>query len=104
MSLLAAVFMSAIVFSRQFETDEREPVWFCALWLITPILVLNFISVIVRPVFAIRYVAPAIPALALLFARGVEVFGVRVRNLATAGIAMAFAVLFFFCKAARYEP
>jgi uncharacterized membrane protein len=103
-TLVAGVVMLALVFGPQFESNDLEPIRFCASWLIIPILAVSAMSIIARPVFALRYVAPAIPALALIIARGVEVFGARVRNLSTAGITMAFAVLFFFCKAARYEP
>jgi 4-amino-4-deoxy-L-arabinose transferase-like glycosyltransferase len=104
MALVAVAVILALAFGPQFETDEREPVRFCALWLIMPIVALSAISIIVRPVFAPRYVAPAAPGLALLVARGLKVFGARVRNLSTTAIATAFAVLFFFCQAGRYEP
>jgi uncharacterized membrane protein len=103
-ALAAALVMLTLIFAPQFERDDREPVWFCMLWLIIPIAGLGAISIIARPVFALRYIAPAVPGLALLVARALGVFGARVRNLSTAGIAMAFAVLFFFCKAVRYEP
>jgi hypothetical protein len=96
--------MLAMVFGPHFESNDLEPIRFCASWLIIPLLAVSAVSIIARPVFALRYVSPAIPALALIIARGLEVFGARVRNLSTAGITMAFAVLFFFCKAARYEP
>jgi hypothetical protein len=102
--LTALAVMLVLVFGAPFETDQREPIRFCSIWLITPILVLTAISIIVRPVFAPRYVSPGIPALGLLLARGVEVFGPKARNLSTAGIVTAFVVLFLFCKAARYEP
>jgi uncharacterized membrane protein len=103
-TLVAGVVMLALVFGPQFESNDLEPIRFCASWLIIPILAVSAISIIARPVFALRYVAPAIPAFALITARGLEVFGARVRNLSAAGITMAFAVLFFFYKAARYEP
>jgi hypothetical protein len=103
-TVAAGVVMLGLAFCPQFETDDREPIWFCAWWMMIPIGALSAVSVIVRPVFAPRYVAPAAPALALLIARGLEVFGAKVQNLSTVGIATAFAVLFFFCHAARHEP
>jgi uncharacterized membrane protein len=103
-TLAAGTVMLALVFGPQFESNDLEPIRLCASWLIIPILAVSAISIIARPVFALRYVAPAIPVLALIIARGLEVFGARLRNLSTAGITTAFAVLFFFCKAARYEP
>jgi hypothetical protein len=102
--VFAGAVMSAVVFGSQLESDDREPIRFCVLWLTSPMLALGVISVIMRPAIAMRYIAPAVPAGALLIARGLEVFGAKVRNLSAAGITMAFAVLFFFCKAARCEP
>jgi uncharacterized membrane protein len=100
----SVVTISLLLFGPLVEKDQREPVRFCAIWLGIPILVLEGVSIVARPVFALRYVAAALPALALLLGRGLEAFGGRVRNLSTASIATAFAVLFFFCKAGRYEP
>jgi 4-amino-4-deoxy-L-arabinose transferase-like glycosyltransferase len=96
--------MFVLVFGPQLENDEREPVRFCAIWLALPTLVLSDVSVIVRPVFALRYMAPAMPALALLTARGFEGLGTKVRNLSIAAVLMAFGVICFYCKADRYEP
>jgi uncharacterized membrane protein len=103
-ALVAGVALLALVFGPQLETDDFEPLWFCATWLLIPLVAVTTISLIARPVFAPRYIAPAIPVLALLVARGLELFGRRVRNLSAAAIAMAFAMLFFLCKAQRYEP
>jgi uncharacterized membrane protein len=103
-TLVAGVVMQALVFGPRFESNDFEPIRFCASWLFIPILAVSAVSIIARPVFALRYVAPAIPALALLIAQGLEVFGDRVRNLSAVGITMAFAVLFFFCNVTRYEP
>jgi hypothetical protein len=104
MVLVAVALMLVLVFGSQLESDNREPVRFCVLWLTIPILALGGVSITLRPVFSPRYIAPAAPALALLTARALEIFGGRVRNLSTAGIVTAFTVLFFFCRAGRYEP
>jgi hypothetical protein len=74
------------------------------MWLLIPVVGLSAVSIIVRPVFSPRYIAPVSPALALLIARSAEIFGAKVRNLTAIGFATAFAVLFVFYRAHRYEP
>jgi uncharacterized membrane protein len=102
--VVAALLVLGLVFGRQFESDDREPLRFCALWLLIPVITLGAASIVVRPVFSPRYVAPAAPALALLIANGLGLFGARIQNLAATSIATAFVVLFFFYRARQYEP
>jgi mannosyltransferase len=103
-ALAAAAMVLGLIFGPRFETDDREPVRFCAMWLLIPLVGLSAVSVIVRPVFSPRYIAPAAPALALLIASGAALFGAKVRNLTAVGFATAFAVLFVFYRAHHYEP
>jgi len=103
-AVTAALLYLMLVFGPSFEKDALEPLRFCLLWLTIPVITFAAVSIVVRPVLAPRYLAPAAPALALLIAKGLETLGVRGRNLSTAGMATAFVLLFFSYRVSRYEP
>jgi 4-amino-4-deoxy-L-arabinose transferase-like glycosyltransferase len=100
----AGLAVVALIFGPRFESDGREPLRFCVIWLMIPLIAFAAASIIVRPVFSPRYAAPALPALALLLGRALASFSPRIRNLSAAGVAVVFAVLCSFYSAARYEP
>ncbi len=87
----------------RFESDPQEPIRWCVVWLAIPTLSLAAGSELIRPMFEVRYVAASAPALALLVARGLDAFGTRLRNLATAAFVTAFLVMFPFCHWAQGE-
>jgi len=103
-ALGAGLMILGLVFGPRFESDDREPVRFCVLWLLLPVVALGAVSMMVRPVFSPRYIAPAAPALALLIAQAGAIVGTKVRNLSAGSFATAFAVLFLFYRFQRYEP
>jgi hypothetical protein len=100
----AGLAVVALIFGPRFESDSREPLRFCTIWLLIPLVAFGAASIIVRPVFSPRYAAPALPALALLLGRAPASFGPRIRNLSAPGIALVFVVLCSSYSAARYEP
>src|SRR5437764_2042747 len=94
----------AMVLRPAFERDELEPMRSCLLWVVLPLIAFCAASILLHPVFSIRYCAPAIPVLFLLVGKGLETLVPRPRNLSLAGIATACGVLCFFCQSSRYEP
>ncbi len=79
-------------FGRRIETDEREPIRWCATLAILPIAAFAAGSIVVRPMFNLRYVAPSLAIVALTAAAMLDLAGSRVRNLGAA--AMVGAMLF----------
>jgi hypothetical protein len=80
-------------FGRRIENDEREPIRWCATLAILPIAAFAAGSIVVRPMFNLRYVAPSLAILALTLAAILELGGSRVRNLGAAAIAGAMLLL-----------
>jgi hypothetical protein len=94
--------IAALVFVPRFEADQRQPIrWCIGIGLIPPALLIAG-SVAVRPMFAIRYVAPSVAILLLLLARLLASFGARVLRLSAIGIA-AFLAFLYPCYG-WYEP
>jgi 4-amino-4-deoxy-L-arabinose transferase-like glycosyltransferase len=79
-------------FGRSIDSDEREPIRWCATLAILPIAAFAAGSIVVRPMFNLRYVAPSLAILALALAAILALAGSRVRNLAT--VAIVGAMLF----------
>jgi hypothetical protein len=70
--------------------DRREPMRWCAIWSLLPLLVLLMGSLLLHPMLEIRYVAPATAGFAILAAAALNLAGVRVRNLAATAIVAIF--------------
>jgi hypothetical protein len=70
---------------------------------VLPLIALLAGSIMVRPMFQIRYLVPGLAMIALLVARLLESFGSKVRNLAVAGITLVLLVLVPI-KEITYEP
>jgi uncharacterized membrane protein len=86
---LGAVIAGWFVLSENFETALDEPLrWLCG-WAILPTLALAVGSIVLRPMYNMRYTAPALAAVALIGARAIALTSVKWRNLAAAGIAVA---------------
>jgi 4-amino-4-deoxy-L-arabinose transferase-like glycosyltransferase len=84
------------VLGATFEDSADEPYrWLCA-WAILPALALGAGSILIRPMFNLRYVAPATAAGALVASAGVAAFSVKWRNLMAAGFALACLIMLPF--------
>ncbi len=90
---IAAIITATLAFAPRVETDAAEPIRWCAAIGLIPIAVLTAGSIAIRPMFAIRYVAPSGALLTLLIARMLASLGERKFRLATVGIATFLACL-----------
>ena len=100
---IVIVIAAAIIFGRATEDDPDEPIRWCVAWSVLPLIALLAGSIIVRPMFQIRYLIPGVAMIALLIARALENFGSKARNLAVAGITLVLLVLVPI-KEISYEP
>ena len=73
--------------------DDSEPMRWCAIWSILPLLALMVGSLLLHPMFQIRYIAPVTAGFAILAAAALNFAGTRIRNLAAVAIASAFLVV-----------
>ena len=86
-----------IAFGGSIETRADEPLRWVTAWVVLPIVALETASIVIRPMFSLRYVAPTLAAGALMLAEVLKLsLGARVRNLAAAGFAAACLVLMPF--------
>ncbi len=97
-----AAAIGALAFAPRLERDDREPIRWCAGIALIPAVLLLAGSVVVRPMFAIRYVSPSVAIAFLLLARGLAALGARAFRLSTVGIA-AFMAFLYPCYG-WYEP
>ena len=98
-AVLAIMSGSFLVFGPRLriDRDDSEPLRWCAIWSILPLLTLLSGSLLFHPMFEIRYIAPVVAGLTMLAAAALSLLGRRITNLATAAIASAFllvAILF----------
>ncbi len=82
-----------MVFGPGFEHRPDEPLRWLAAWTLLPILALLAGSIMVRPMFSVRYVVPSFAALTILVAGGLTIWNVKLRNLAAGGFALACLLL-----------
>lgn len=82
-----------LAFGRRIEGGPSEPLRWCMTIAILPIAAFAAGSVLVRPMFNIRYVAPSLTIVALLAAAALGLAGSRVRNLGAAAIVGAMLLL-----------
>jgi len=75
-----------IVFGPRIEGGADEPFRFLILWISLPILAFVAGSIVVRPIFQVRYVSPALAMLPILAAGLLARAGSRTRNLAVAAV------------------
>jgi hypothetical protein len=73
--------------------DDSEPMRWCAMWSLLPLLALASGSLTFHPMFEIRYIAPVVAGLAMLAAAVLNLIGRRIRNLTTAAIASTFLIV-----------
>jgi 4-amino-4-deoxy-L-arabinose transferase-like glycosyltransferase len=73
--------------------DDSEPLRWCGIWSILPLLALATGAVLLHPMFRIRYVAPVAAGFSILVAGGLRFAGTRIRNLTVVAIVSAFLVI-----------
>ena len=73
--------------------DDSEPMRWCAIWSILPVMALMVGALVLHPMFQIRYVAPVIAGFAILIAAALNFAGSRIRNLSALAIASTFLIL-----------
>ncbi|MHB8383112.1 MAG: glycosyltransferase family 39 protein [Candidatus Binataceae bacterium] len=84
--LIGAALATWMVFGAPIETGAAEPFRFCAMWIGLPILAFAAGSIIVRPIFQVRYVSPALAMLSVLAAGVFAAAGSWVRNAAVVAV------------------
>ena len=96
LALVAAAVAFWFVVGRTRESDsDGQLVWLGA-WTLLPGLMLVTGSIVIRPMFNLRYVAPSTATLALLIAAGLAWASVYWRNLLVAGFALACLIVLPF--------
>jgi Dolichyl-phosphate-mannose-protein mannosyltransferase len=96
-SFVAASGIAAgLILGPRLETDDREPIRWCAVIGLMPIVALTAVSIAIRPMFAIRYIAPSAAMLTLLITRLLLSLGERRFRLAVVGIVTALVCLLPF--------
>ncbi len=94
---IAAAVSAWLIVGASIEPWGEEPLRWLLAWAALPAIALVTGSIVVRPMFNLRYVAPAVAVSALLAAEVLAmVFGTKVRNLAAAAITTACLVLIQF--------
>jgi hypothetical protein len=94
---LAAVGITLwLVFGRSLESSNEEPIRFFALWIGLPPLAFLVGSVILHPMFNLRYLAPGIGASSLLIAALIGAWSIKWRNLLAAGFALTCLIVLPF--------
>lgn len=73
-----------LMFPRRQSSDEA--LRFCAIWLLLPMAAMACGSIVLRPMFQVRYLAPVGPAAALLLAALLARWGSKVRNLTSTAV------------------
>jgi len=95
LALAATAVALWFVVGRTRDSGDGQLVWLGA-WTILPGLMLAAGSIVIRPMFNLRYVAPSTATLALLMAAGLARVSVKWRNLAVAGFALACLIVLPF--------
>jgi uncharacterized membrane protein len=90
---LVLVFGPSMPFDRAVTPRDSEPMRWCAIWTLLPLLTLPAGSLILHPMFEIRYIAPVVAGFAILVAAALTFTGRKLRNLVVVAIASAFLVV-----------
>lgn len=92
-ALGAAAIALWLIIGRRIESGAREPFRFSIMWIVLPILAFLAGSIILHPMFQIRYVSPALALASIPVAAWLAMAGAKVRNLAAFGISVAMLLL-----------
>ncbi len=90
---LMLLFGPALRFDRANPRDDSEPIRWCAIWSIFPVLALLIGSLALHPMFELRYIAPVTAGFAILIAAMLNFASTRLRNLAAVSIASSFLIV-----------
>lgn len=90
---LAAAAGLWLVFGRSVELKRDEPIRWLFAWVALPVIAFEAGSIVFRPLFSLRYAAPAMAAIVLFFAQTLALISTRVRNLTAVSIAALFLIL-----------
>jgi 4-amino-4-deoxy-L-arabinose transferase-like glycosyltransferase len=93
-----------LVLAKASGREKFESLRWCAGVAILPIIAFVGGSVLVRPMFNIRYVAPSLALIALIVAAVTDLAGPRWRNLCSVFAAGVFLLLIPLCVGNRHEP
>jgi hypothetical protein len=94
--LAAAGITLWLVLGRSLESSEGEPIRFFVLWIGLPPLAFLVGSVILHPMFNLRYLSPGLAAASLLIAASIGAWSIKWRNLLAAGFALACLIVLPF--------
>lgn len=84
--------------------ERRERLQQCLIYAVLPILALAAGSVLIRPMFEVRYVSPSFAIVAVIGAYFLDSRGPRVRNLAAVAISALCVMLVPLCYRAPHDP
>jgi hypothetical protein len=101
--LAAAVLLWLTLGARQ-ASDASEVIRRCAVYAVVPLLALSAGSIVIRPMFSIRYAAPSFAVTAIILARMLDQSGPRVRNDTTVAIVALLIILLPLSYAAQDQP
>ncbi len=94
---LAAVGITLwLVFGRSLESSDGEPIRFFVLWIGLPPLAFIVGSVILHPMFNLRYLSPGVAATSLLIAASLGAWSIKWRNLLAAGFPVVCLIMLPF--------
>lgn len=85
-----------LIGGRSMEAGSDEPMRWLFTWIALPLIAFEAGSIVFRPLFSLRYAAPAMAAIVLLLAQALTLVSDRARNLTAAGIATLFLILLPF--------
>ncbi len=83
--------------------DGVEPMRWCAIWSLLPLLALVVGSMVLHPMLEIRYIAPVTAGFAIVIAGALNSAGAKIRNLATMAITSALLVAAILFQV-RHQP
>lgn len=94
--LAAAGITLWLVFGRSLESSDGEPIRFFVLWIGLPPLAFLVGSVMLHPMFNLRYLSPGVAATSLLIAASIGAWSIKWRNLLAAGFALVCLIVLPF--------
>lgn len=90
--LLAAAISLWLVFDAS-ANPWRERIRWCAIWMLLPAIAFGAGSIVVRPMFNVRYIAPALAVSAIVMAALLSAAGNFLRNVVAGAITVTFLVV-----------